>query len=50
MSILFDAEPGKSYLIEVSPRLEHFGLPTYSISTVNEDSGSFIMNIIKQEK
>ena len=50
MKMTFVAEPGASYLIEVTPRLEHFGLPTYSISTVNEDSGSFIMNIIKQEK
>ena len=49
-SMTFDAEPGASYLIEVTPRLEHFGLPTYSISTINEDSGAFIMNLIKQEK
>ena len=50
MKMTFDAEPGASYLIEVTPRLEHFGLPTHSISTINEDSGAFIMNLIKQEK
>ena len=50
MKMTFDAEPGASYLIEVTPRLAHFGLPTFSISTINEDSGTFTMNLIKQEK
>ena len=50
MTMTFDSESGESYLIEVSPRLAHFGLPTYAISTINEDSGAFIMNLIKQEK
>ena len=49
-SMTFDAEPGASYLIEVTPRLAHFGLPNFSISTINEDSGTFKMNLIKQEK
>ena len=50
ITMTFDTEPGASYLIEVSPRLAHFGLPYDAISTLNEDSGTFIMNIIKQEK
>ena len=50
MKMTFDAEPGASYLIEVTPRLAHFGLPNFSISTINEDSGTFKMNLIKQEK
>ena len=50
MTMTFDSESGESYLIEVSPRLAHFGLPYNAISTLNEDSGTFIMNIIKQEK
>ena len=46
MSILFDAEPGKSYLIEVSPRLAHFGIPgviDMRDATINEDTGPFKM-------
>ena len=50
MKMTFEAKPGATYLVEVSPRLEHFGLPTHSISTINEDSGAFVMNLIKQEK
>ena len=50
MKMTFEAKPGATYLVEVSPRLEHFGLPTHSISTINEDSGAFKMNLIKQEK
>ena len=49
-SMAFDSEPGASYLIEVTPKSAHFGLPTYSLSTINEDSGAFKMNLIKQEK
>ena len=51
MSILFDAEPGKSYLIEVSPRLAYFGIPgviDMRDATIEEDTGPFKMILIKQ--
>ena len=51
MSILFDAEPGKSYLIEVSPRLAYFGIPgviDMRDATISEDTGPFKMILIKQ--
>ena len=51
MTMTFDAEPGVSYLIEVTPRLAHFGIPGVDlVPTINEDSGTFKMNLIKQEK
>ena len=50
MKMTFDAEPGASYLIEVTPRLAHFGLPNIIAPSINEDSGTFKMNLIKQEK
>ena len=49
-SMTFDAEPGASYLIEVTPKLAHFGIPSIIVPSINEDSGTFKMNLIKQEK
>ena len=49
-SMTFDAEPGASYLIEVTPKSAHFGLPNIIAPSINEDSGTFKMNVIKQEK
>ena len=51
MKMTFDAEPGASYLIEVSPRLAHFGIPgviDMRDATINEDTGPFKMILIKQ--
>ena len=50
MTMTFDAEPGASYLIEVTPKLAHFGIPSIIVPSINEDSGTFKMNLIKQEK
>ena len=50
MKMTFDAEPGASYLIEVTPKLAHFGIPSIIVPSINEDSGTFKMNLIKQEK
>ena len=50
MKMTFDAEPGASYLIEVTPKSAHFGLPNIIAPSINEDSGTFKMNVIKQEK
>ena len=44
MSILFDAEPGESYLIQVIPRLAYFGIPgaiDLRDATIKEDTGPF---------
>ena len=49
-SMTFDADPGASYLIEVTPKSAHFGLPNIIAPSINEDSGTFKMNVIKQEK
>ena len=49
-SMTFDAEPGASYLIEVTPKLAHFGIPSIIVPSINEDSGTFKMYLIKQEK
>ena len=49
-SMTFDAEPGASYLIGVTPKLAHFGIPSIIVPSINEDSGAFKMNLIKQEK
>ena len=49
-TMTFDAEPGASYLIEVTPKSAHFGLPNIIAPSINEDSGTFKMNVIKQEK
>ena len=50
MKMTFDAEPGASYLIEVTPKSAHFGLPNIIAPSINEDSGIFKRNVIKQEK
>ena len=49
-SMTFDAEPGASYLIGVTPKLAHFGIPSIIVPSINEDSGAFKMYLIKQEK
>ena len=56
-SMVFYSEPGANYFIEVTPRVAHFvwgvalGIPGLVLDpTINEDSGTFKMNLIKQEK